>query len=135
MFLHTLSSRQQDALLSLARQFIEADAHLSEEEKNLLELLASEAGRNPEDEIPLGQSVSELLAQLDGRQAQAVTLLELIGIGHADGEFDPAENQFVHDAARTFGVSDDELAKMTDWVRRQLSLAREVCTFWDEPEG
>ncbi len=131
MFVHTLTDSQQNALLSLAKQFVHADAHLAEAEENVLELLAAEAGRDPAEEIADGE-LDALLASFDTRQSRAVVLLELIGVGHADDRFCPAESALLGTIAGKLGVSTDDLGAMESWVQRQLSLAREVGRFWED---
>lgn len=129
MFLHILNETQQKSFLAIAKQFIEVDTHLSEEEQNLLELMMAETGLDFDTELPEG-NVEDLLAQFDTKQARAAVLLELIGVGHADNEFHAEESHFVQKIGRTFGVSDEELQAMESWVTRQMALAQEVERFW-----
>ncbi|MBM3458834.1 MAG: hypothetical protein FJX77_09930 [Armatimonadetes bacterium] len=131
MFVHTLNDAQQTALLALAQRFVHADARLAESERNLLELLAAEAGRNPADEIP-EQTMDSLLAAFDTRQARAVAVLELIGVGHADDHFCPAESLALSEIAGGLGFNGQEVQAMESWVQRQLALAQEVAQFWEE---
>jgi len=132
MFLHLLNDDQQKAFLALANQFIQSDNVLADEEHNLLELMYAETGQSFETELPEGD-VSALLAAFDTRQARAAVLLELIGVGHADDAFQPEENAFVRRVAESFGVSQGDLDRMEDWVKRQLRLAQDVQQFWAEP--
>src|SRR5438067_2175410 len=113
MFLHLLNDTQQKSFLVLAKQFIEVDRKFADEEQNLLELMYAEMGRG-----------------FDTRQARASVLLELIGVGHADQEFSPEESALLGKIAGAFGVSQEEVAAMDDWVQRQIALAREVDKFW-----
>ncbi|HTE18185.1 MAG TPA: TerB family tellurite resistance protein [Armatimonadota bacterium] len=129
MFLHILNETQQKSFLSIAKQFIEVDTQLSEEEQNLLELMMAETGLDFDAELPEG-NVEDLLAQFDTKQARAAVLLELIGVGHADNEFHAEESHFVQKIGRTFGVSDEQLQAMESWVTRQMALAQEVERFW-----
>ena len=132
MFLHILNDTQQKAFLSLAKQFIEADSNLSSEEQNLLELMLAETGQSFDEEVP-AEEVEALLPAFDSRQARAAVLLELIGVGHADREFCAEEDSFLRKVAGTFGVPEEELRAMEDWVTRQMALAQEVERFWAEP--
>ena len=52
MFLHLFNNAQQTAFLALARQFIEADSKLSDEEHNLIELMYAEMGLDFDTELP-----------------------------------------------------------------------------------
>ena len=131
MFLHILTETQQKAFLALAKQFIEVDTRLSEEEQNLLELMLAETGLSFDAELPEGNA-EELLGAFDTKQARAAVLLELIGVGHADNEFHAEESHFIQKAGRAFGVSDADLQAMESWVTRQMRLAQEVERFWAE---
>jgi len=129
MFLHILNDQQQTAFLALAKQFIEVDRHLADEEQNLLELMYAEMGLDFDTELPTGDLAS-LLTAFDSRQSRAAVVLELIGVGHADAEFKTEESDFVRNVARNLEVSDDTVRAMESWVTRQLALAQEVEQFW-----
>ena len=129
MFLHLLNDTQQRAFLALARQFVEADQTLSDEEHNLLELMWAETGLEFDAELPPGDAEA-LAPAFDDRQSRAAVLLELIGVGHADSEFAPQESAFIDRLATAFGVSAAEVKEMDGWVTRQLQLAQDVQTFW-----
>jgi hypothetical protein len=129
MFLHLLNDSQQRAFLALAKQFVEADAKLSDEEHNLLELMWAETGQDFDMELPT-DDFETLAAAFPGRQAKAAVLLELISAGHADDEFHPEESAFIERLSGAFEISDADLKSMDEWVTRQLELAREVEKFW-----
>jgi hypothetical protein len=131
MFLHILNEDQQKAFLALAKQFVECDSKLSDEEQNLLELMYAESGLDFEAELPQG-NVESLLGAFDSRQAQAAALLELIGVGHADQSFDAEESAIIRQAAKTWGFPEDRVARMESWVEKQLALAQEAESFWAE---
>jgi len=129
MFLHLFNEDQQKAFLALAKRFVEADAELSDEEHNLVELMYAEADLPFETELPEGD-VAQLARAFDTRQARAAVLLELIGAGHADRDFSANENAFIGKVAAALGVNGDELRRMEEWVERQVALARDVEQFW-----
>ena len=129
MFLHLLNETQQTALLAIAKQFIEVDRHLADEEQNLLELMYAESGLDFDTELPQGD-VASLLPAFDTRQAKAAALLEIIGVGHADQTFHGDESAFVRKMAQGLGIAEDEVRRMESWVERQLQLAQEAERFW-----
>ncbi len=131
MFVHLLNERQQRALLALANRFVVTDQALSDSEKNVLELLYAESGLPFDTTLPEGET-SELLSVFDGRQSKAALLMELIGIGVADDEFTLSESAFIWEASRALGISEAELNRLEDWVKRQLSLASEAASFWSD---
>jgi len=129
MFLHLLNDSQQRAFLSLAKQFVEADAKLSDEEHNLLELMWAETGQDFDQELPT-DDFETLAAAFSNRQTKAAVLLELLSAGHADSEFHPEESAFIERLSGAFEFDAAELKSMDEWVQRQLDLAREVSKFW-----
>lgn len=129
MFLHLLNDSQQKSFLVLAKQFIEVDRKLSDDEQNMLELMYAEMGLPFDAELPEGD-LDALLPAFDSRQARASVLLELMSVGHADREFAPEESALLKRIADGFGVSAQDLEAMDDWVRRQLALAEDVQKFW-----
>jgi hypothetical protein len=129
MFLHLLNDSQQRAFLALARQFVEADAKLSDEEHNLLELMWAETGQDFDLELPT-DDLETLAASFPNRQAKVAVLLELLSAGHADEEFHPEESAFIERLSGALEISGADLQSMDEWVRRQLDLAREVEKFW-----
>jgi uncharacterized tellurite resistance protein B-like protein len=132
MFLHILNDSQQKAFLALAKRFIEADSQIAEEEQNTLELMYAEMNLSFDEELPSGET-SEMLAAFDTRQARVAALLELISTGHADNSFDPAESEFIRQAAAAWGIAEAEVARMESWIQRQQSLIAEAESFWAEP--
>jgi hypothetical protein len=129
MFLHLLTDSQQRSFLALAKQFVAADALLSDEEHNLLELMWAETGQDFDAALPEG-NVETLASDFTSRQQKAAVLLELISAGHADDNFHPEENAFIERLSDALGVSQSDLKSMDEWVNRQLTLAREVEKFW-----
>lgn len=135
MFLHHLTKPQKKAFLPLALEFIAVDQHRNSAELHLLDQMKREMG------IPVGESTEppaepvdrkQLAKAFDDRRSRAVVLLELIGLGYADGEFTDREYAFIRDLAQAIGVSKGERLAMENWVVRQLELFREATEFWTE---
>lgn len=127
MFLTALTEPQKRAFLALARDFVQVDQELSEQESSLLTALFAET-RLPASAID-GEAD---LSVFDSRRSQVAVILELIGIGHADSEYGPEEAAFVQGVAERLGVGETELLEMENWVLRQTALAREAEKFWTE---
>ena len=129
MFIKNLDGAQIGAFIGLARQVIRADGVLAPEEVGLLETIAQTAGFSGE---PPAGTVAQLASAFTTRRAKASALLELMGLGFADGEYHPAEKDLIREIAQAFGFSDDELASMEGWVTRQVMLLEEAAGFWEE---
>ena len=123
MFVQYLSERQQSALLHYAQQMARADGSVADDEQEQLDVLRDQVQPGVEAvDVPL----DELAALFDDRMSQIAFLLEVIGMGYANDEFDPAESQLANSLVNALGVGDDVLDDIKSWVVRQLSLLREA---------
>ena len=125
MFLENLEPREKRAFLALAHKVVHADGVLAEREARILATL-SDAIREP----ALEGTLEELAAVFQSRRSRVSALLELMGIGYADGEYHVAEIESVAEIARALGFSDDELVGLENWVVRQVALIEEAAGFW-----
>ena len=123
MFVQYLSERQQSALLHYAQQMARADGSVADDEQEQLDVLRDQVQPGVEAvDVPL----DELAALFDDRMSRVAFLLEVVGMGYANDEFDPAESQLANNLVKALGVGDDVLADIKSWVVRQLSLLREA---------
>ena len=123
MFVQYLSERQQGALLHYAQQMARADGFVADDEQEQLDVLREQVQPGVEAvEVPL----DELAALFDDRMSRVAFLLEVVGMGYANDEFDPAESQLANNLVNALGVGDDVLADIKSWVVRQLSLLKEA---------
>ena len=123
MFVQYLNERQQSALLYYADRMARTDGSVAAEELVQLDVLRQQAqpGVTAQD-VPLG----ELAALFDDRVSRVAFLLEVVGMGYANDEFDPAESQLASDLVGALAVDDGVLDEVKSWVTRQLSLFREA---------
>ena len=129
MFLENLSDGEKAAFLGLAKKLIEADQILSPKESQLLASLTETAGV-----AAATGSVEALAATFHTHKCKASALLELLGLGLADGEYHPAEAFLVAEVASAFGFAEEELAWMESWVIRQASLVEEASRFMSQED-
>ena len=127
MFLENLVGSEKSAFLGLAQRIVQADGALAPREAQLLEVLeaATEATASAGE-------VRELASAFRTRQSKVSALLELMGLGLADGEYHPAEKDMIADISKTMGFSEEELLWMEGWVVRQAHLLEEAANFWRE---
>lgn len=123
MFVQYLNERQQGALLHYADRMARVDGSVADEELVQLDVLRQQTqpGVKAQD-VPL----DELAALFDDRVSQIAFLLEVVGMGYANDEFDPAESQLANDLVNALAVGDGVLDEIKSWVTRQLSLFREA---------
>lgn len=123
MFVQYLNERQQGALLHYAHEMMRADGSVAGEELALLDLLRDQAQPGVEaEDVPL----SELSGLFDDRLTRVAFLLEVVGMGYANQDFDPAESQLARDLVNALQLGDDTLENVKSWVTRQLLLVREA---------
>jgi hypothetical protein len=131
VFLENLNVQEKAAFLGLAQHLIRADGVLAAEEENLLATLSAQSGAI----APLEGSPAHLADQFETRRSKVSALLELMGLGFADGEYHPLEKALVLEVALAFGIDKAELFGMESWVIRQTALLEEARHFWNEQEA
>src|SRR5688500_5907314 len=131
MFLHHLSDNEKKAFLTLAKEFILVDGELQQEEENLMRIMKAEM--NIEEGYPEGQiRRDELFKMFSTRRSQMTAVIEMQGLGYANMEYHVQEKAFVSEMAEAFGINEEELAEIDDWVVRQVALLYEANEFWKE---
>lgn len=134
MFLSYLNEDEKKAFLKLAKEFVMVDGEYSPEEEDLLREFAEEMNIRTDlaPILELGDiERQELFDAFGSRRSQISAVLELIGMGYADGEYCSNERSFIRQMADTFELSNEDLDRFEDWVLRQLHLFQEATTFWD----
>ena len=123
MFVQYLSDRQQSALLHYAHEMAGADGSIADDELVQLDVLREQVQSGvKEADVPL----DELADLFDDRASRVAFLLEVVGMGYANEEFDPAESQLANDLTKALALDDGVLGDIKSWVTRQLSLVREA---------
>ena len=124
MFVQYLNEKQQAALLHYAREIMVADNAIDAGESLHMEVLHTQVRPGVQSEATPIDELRDLFADHPSR---VILLLELIGMGYADEEFDVRESELVNKIARVFSVADtDTLDNIESWVRRQLLLLKEA---------
>lgn len=129
MFIQNLTLDQQSVLLNLSNQLIAADGVLSDDELVFIETLKSQMMPNTEDHSVTYNQLSDVFYD---KASKASLLLELLGVAHADDDYQDEEKTFMHNIATQLNVSQNELSEMEDWVVAQLSLSKQVIKFMSE---
>ena len=124
MFVQNLTERQQGVLLHYADEVMRTDRKIKAEELMAMDLLRSQAepGVRAED-VPIEQ----LPGVFEDRLSRVSFLLELVGMGYADEDFDPAESRLVLRIAQVFSFHEDGTMRAIEgWVRDELDLMRDA---------
>lgn len=124
MFVQYLNERQQGALLHYAHEMMRVDGAVAAEELALLDLLRDQAQPGVEaEDVPL----EDLAGLFDDRLTRVAFLLEVVGMGYAHQDFDPAESKLARNLTEALALDDDDiLGDVKSWVKRQLLLVREA---------
>lgn len=76
-------------------------------------------------------TLGQCLSAFRSRKSKVSVLLELIGIGHIDGQYSAPESRFIRMVAKAFGISLLEITALENWTLRLTSLTREANTLME----
>lgn len=128
MFLKDLNETQQKLFLGIARELIESDNHISEQEKYLIEALSIEMGQQELIRNPSDETVESFFPDKFSRTA---VMLELIGLSACDGSFSVEEDKIIKRMQKIFAVSDDQLNAYVKWVKKLYATYGEAAAFFN----
>lgn len=128
MFLYELTSKQKETFICLAYVVVVADGDLSPDEQSMMDELRREIAL-PESFEPHYIALEGIDEIFNDRRARVATLIALIRLGYADGKFEIEEQLVVKEVCALFGVSEEEFARIENWVRRLISLQKEAHSF------
>lgn len=123
MFIQNLDEKQQSALLYLAKEIINADNKLHNNEASIYTLLESQVHTSV---APESIKTDELNVLFKSNISKISLLLELIAVAHADGDYHNDENVLIRKYAKTLNISEEKLSMLERWVSKQLSLSIEA---------
>lgn len=124
MFIAILTATERVAFAALAHALVHADGRLVEEEAAVLARLGIESGSAVPD--PIAMTLDEAIGEIDGDAARRAAMLELMGIGWADGALADAEAVLLDRIADAWGLDSSTRSAMIDWVARQVALVEEA---------
>jgi hypothetical protein len=126
MFIQNLTREQQEVLLYLGKKIIAADGVLTDSEVEFIDALKSQMPKNTtENEV----QYNDLPKIFNTNSSKASLLLELLGVAHADNEFQDSEKEMLIEIASHLHISKDKLFEMNDWVITQLELVKKASIF------
>ena len=115
MFVQNLNERQQGVLLHYADEVMRVDKRIDAAELMAMEVLRnqSEPGVKAED-VPIEQ----LPDLFEDRLSRVSFLLELVGMGYANEDFDPEQSKLVGQIAEVFSFREDGTEEAIEaWVK------------------
>lgn len=124
MFVQNLNERQQGALLHYADEVMRADRRI-----DAVELLAMDMLRNQmnpgvkAEDVPI-KALPDLF---EDRLSRVSFLLELVGMGYANEDFNPTQSELVNQMARVFAFHEDGVIEAIEkWVQDELALMKQA---------
>ncbi|RCK78881.1 MAG: hypothetical protein OZSIB_1031 [Candidatus Ozemobacter sibiricus] len=127
MFLKSLNDTQQKLFLGLAQQLIEADARISDQEREMIYALSAEMGQqelipDPTDDV--------LRTWFPDHGSRTAIMLELIGLSACDGRVAPEESRLIRRLQKLFAIPDAEMKAYQAWVKKFLTVKNEAAAFF-----
>ena len=122
MFVQNLNERQQGVLLHYADQVMRVDGRIEASELVAMDMLRDQAepGVKAED-VPIEQ----LSGLFQYRLSRVSFLLELVGMGYVNEDFDPRQSALIAQIAEAFSFHEDGTIEAVEaWVRDQLALMK-----------
>ncbi|MEZ7973012.1 MAG: TerB family tellurite resistance protein [Pseudomonadales bacterium] len=128
MFLYDLNRNQKEAFICLAHVVAVSDGELSPGEQQMMGELKREIGLSSEFE-PHYMPIDGIGDIFNTRSSRVATIIALIRLGYADGEFEIEEQFLLKEICATFEVTEPDFTIIENWVRRLVALEREARAF------
>ena len=124
MFVQNLNERQQGVLLHYADEVMRADRKIDAAELIALDMLRKQA----EPGVKADDVAIEALPDLfEDRLSRVSFLLELVGMGYANEDFDPEQSELVNHIAKIFYFHEDgTIEAIEGWVKDELALMKKA---------
>ena len=122
MFVQNLNERQQGVLLHYADEVMRVDRRIDASELMAMDMLRAQAepGVKAED-VPI-ERLSDLF---EDRLSRVSFLLELVGMGYVNEDFDPRQSDLIAQMAEAFSFHEDGTIEAVEgWVKEQLALTK-----------
>ena len=128
MFLYDLNRNQKEAFICLAHVVVVSDGELSPGEQQMMGELKREIGLSSEFE-PHYMPIDGIGDIFNTRSSRVATIIALIRLGYADGEFEIEEQFLLREICATFEVTEPDFTIIENWVRRLVAPEREARAF------
>ena len=124
MFVQNLNERQQGVLLHYADEVMRADRKIDAAELIALDMLRNQV----EPGVKANAIAIEALpGMFQDRLSRVSLLLELVGMGYANEDFDPEQSELVNQIAKIFSFNEDgTIEAIEGWIKEQLVLIKKA---------
>ena len=124
MFVQNLNERQQGVLLHYADEVMRADGRIHPAELVVMDVLRNQVEPGVKAE---GLAIEELPGVFKRKLSRVSFLLELVGMGYANEDFDPTQSELVNRISEVFGFHENgTMETIEQWVKDQLALMKQA---------
>lgn len=127
MFLNQLTPLEKEAFVSLGVNAAKANGEFATEERAMIKEYCKEM------EIPFFDAEEaktaddiESVFKTSTESHKRIALFELLGLMVADGSYDNMEKDFVLDFATKVGLSENDIYKLYELLKKYLDLVKEI---------
>ena len=123
MFLNTLNAEEKSMFLDMAIHASQANGLFEESELDMLEQYCKEMNIEPCKKTEL-HTVDEIKAFFSNSSdiSKRVAVIELLGIGYIDGNYDEAENNVVKDFAIGIGLTEETYRRLNRDIEQYITI-------------
>ncbi len=123
MFLNTLNTEEKSMFLDMAIRTSQANGLFEESELDMLKQYCKEMDIKPCKKTEL-HTIDEIKAFFTNSSdtTKRIVVLELLGIGYIDGNFDEAENNVVKDFAIGIGLTEEIYNKLNRDIDQYITV-------------
>ena len=130
MWLSSLTSAQQEAMLRLAHNVIVSDGLLDPNEEGMVEAFRREMAVSADFEVEY-LDIDGIEQVFPERQGRLIVLINLCKLSYADGAFEIEEECLINEIRKAFEVSEVHFNMLQHWTKRMLDLEAEGVALLD----
>ena len=130
MWLSSLTSAQQEAMLRLAHNVIVSDGLLDPNEEVMVEAFRREMAVSADFEVEY-LDIDGIEQVFPERLGRLIVLINLCKLSYADGAFEIEEECLINEIRKAFGVSEVHFNMLQNWTKRILDLEAEGVALLD----
>ena len=130
MWLSSLTSAQQEAMLRLAHNVIVSDGLLDPNEEGMVEAFRREMAVSADFEVEY-LDIDGIEQVFPERQCRLIVLINLCKLSYADGAFEIEEECLINEIRKAFEVSEVHFNMLQHWTKRLLDLEAEGVALLD----
>ena len=129
MFLNRFTPQERKGFLELALLGVRADDCITTEEVQFVEELRLGLGITEEDfinHILADPRLEDAVGAFETDEARRLAYLELVALTYVDGQYDPAESNFLRQVQTAFQIDEPSAVACHDWARRLMKLREDA---------